>query len=172
MKRTIFLLTALLLLLVVVVTPVRSQSNLFVYKTNEKLTVPIDDLQKLTFSETALAVNKTNGEATPVNFADLYCISFTDNLYTYATPPATGISALEAAGAVSIWYDNDNGSVRVKSAQAITDVSIFDLQGRKLVQLKPQSQEVNIPLAAHPTGIYLVRVADENGAITKKIVKN
>jgi hypothetical protein len=167
MKRTIFLLTALLLLLVV--TPVRSQSNLFVYKTNEKLTVPIDDLQKLTFSETALAVNKTNGEATPVSFADLYCISFTDNLYTY---PATGISALEAAGAVSIWYDNDNESVRVKSAQAITDVNIFDLQGRKLVQLKPQSQEVNIPLAAHPTGIYLVRVADENGAITKKIVKN
>jgi hypothetical protein len=162
MKKNIFLLTALLLLGAM---PVQSQSNLYVYKTDgSKETVSLDDLQKLTFTGTDLVINQVSGTPGSVAFSDLKFFS----LKNFTTTGIAEVSKHEES--VNVW--SNNGIVTAKSAQPITGVTVFDLQGRKLLQLHPGSQEINLPLAAYPAGVYLVQVANETGITTKKIIKN
>jgi hypothetical protein len=164
-KRTFFLWMATLFLLGGM--PVHSQS-LYVFKTDgSKQTFPLETLQKLTFSNNAnLVVNKTNGTTVSVAFPDLKFLSLEDY-------EVTGIPVIPESQVVkedvSVW--SNNGIVWVKSARPIIGVNIFDLQGRKVAQLHPKLQEINISLANYPAGVYLVQVVDDNGIRTKKIIK-
>jgi hypothetical protein len=170
MKKTIIRKASFFLLmgaLLVGVAPVQSQTNLYVYKTDAKLTVSLDALQKLTFTETGLTVNKTDGSTTSVEFSNLLCFSFLDDLYQYT---GTGIGEVQTTAPIRVW--SDKGSVTVKSDQTIIGIQVFDLQGRKVLQLHPQSQEINLSLANYPAGIYLLQIAGENGITTKKIINN
>ncbi|MDR0864930.1 MAG: T9SS type A sorting domain-containing protein [Candidatus Symbiothrix sp.] len=163
MKKLFFLLTAVFLLGVL---PMRSNDNLYVYKTDgSKQTFPVETVQKLTFSDiTNLVINKTDGTTTSFNFSDLKFISLKDYGGTGIIPVS------QPATEVSVW--SDNGNVWVKSARTIIAVNIFDLQGRKVAQLHPQSQEINVSLANYPAGVYLVQITDETSITTKKIIKN
>lgn len=162
-KKSFFLLMAVLLLGVIPVTA----DDLFFYKTDGKLTIPLENLRKLTISGSDLVVVKTNdAPPTTINLDNLYCFSFLDNLRSYtsiAPAPST-------TDAVNVWFKD--GSITVKSVQTVIAINVFDLQGRKVVQLHPQSQEINIPSVSYSSGVYLVQVVGENSITTKKIIKN
>jgi hypothetical protein len=163
-KKTFFLLTAVLLLLGVM--PMKSQSNLYFYLVDEtRQSFPIEAIQKLTFTDTQLVGHPKVGNPIAVDFAFLKFFSLEDyGGYTGIAP------APQTATAVSVC--SKDGIVTVKSLQTITGVILFDLQGRKIVQLHLQSQELNLSLVSYPAGVYLVQVVDENGITTKKIINN
>jgi hypothetical protein len=82
----------------------------------------------------------------------------------------TGVSAPEVKSEVTVSFRE--GEAIVKSAQLIIGINVFDLQGQKLKQLYPESQEVNISLVNYPSGLYLIQIVGEKGVVTKKIIKN
>ena len=166
-QTTRLILLASILLLGVM--PMKSD-NLYVYKTDgAKQTVSLDELRKLTFTDTNLAINKQDGTTTLVALTSLRCFSLFDNLYI-ETSTNNVLMTSETANAVSVYMKADMAIV--KSNQNIIGVNVFDLQGRKLLQFHSASQEVSVPLSYYPSGIYLIQVACENGITTKKIIKN
>jgi hypothetical protein len=160
MKKTIFVLTAILLLGAM---PMQSQS-LYVYRTDApKQSFPLETLLKLSFTATDLVVNKQDGTTTSFAFDHLRFFSLKDFGNTGLAPEPKVVAEVIAYA--------ENNDIVVKSAQRITAVNVFDLQGRKLLQLRPESQELYVPLASYPAGVYLIQVVDGNGTVTKKIIK-
>jgi hypothetical protein len=161
-KTGIFLLLGMLL---VGATPVQS-SDLYVYKTDgSKSNYSLDIVQKLTFTATDLVVNKTDGTTVPVSFTDLKLFSLKDFNFT-------GIVAPETKVAISVFFNSARADVTVKSTTTITGLSVYNLQGQKLLQLHPESLEATVPLVAYPAGLYVLQVTDESGITVKKIIKN
>jgi hypothetical protein len=160
-KKVSFIL--LLGMLLMGTLPMKSQSNLYVYMTdNSKETVALADLQKITFTETDLVINRVSGDPSSVAFSTLKFFS----LKEFET---TGIVNVKLEGGVNVW--SNDGIVTVKNTQTIQSINIIDLQGKTVVQLQPKSQEINISLVFYPAGIYFVQVADEDSITTKKIIK-
>jgi hypothetical protein len=146
-------------------TPVQS-NDLYVYKTDgSKTSYSLELVRKLTFTASELVVNKTDGTTVPVSFTDL-------RLFSLKNFNFMGITAPETKVAVSAFYNPAVANVTVQSAKIITDLSVYNLQGQKLLQLHPESTEATVTLASYPAGLYLLQVADESGITVKKIIKN
>jgi hypothetical protein len=147
-----------------------STGKLFVYETDgTKQSFLLETVRKLTFSETAMQVNKKNGETASILFADLRCFSFYDNLYQ----SGTGTDALSVVtAAVNVYPNPVVNEVHFKNAENILGVSMYDMRGRKLLQLDSESSEISLSLGSYPAGIYLLQIVDKNGISIKKIIKN
>jgi hypothetical protein len=161
-KAGIFLLFGRLL---VGATPVQS-NDLYVYKTDgSKSNYSLDIVQKLTFVGTDLLVNKTDGSTALVSFSDLRFFSLKEFNFT-------GIATPETKVAINVYPNPTVADVSVKSTKNIIGLELYNLQGQKLLQLRPESLETTVALAAYPAGVYLLQVVDESGIIIKKIIKN
>jgi hypothetical protein len=143
--------------------------KLYVYGANgSKQSFLLDDVRKLTFSDTELVVNKNTGETSPFLFTNLKCFSLYDDLYPGL---GTGIAKTPVSLTEVSVYSIKNELV-VKSDQTITGINLYNLHGQKLLQLSPAAQEINISLTSYPVGIYILQVIDKNGITVKKIIKN
>jgi hypothetical protein len=142
-----------------------STESLYVYGTNGSVQAfPLFELQDLTYSGTAMTVNnKTNGSA-----SFLY-----DNMQWFSlfNHSFTGMASAKI-GSLHVFPNPAIDEVTVKNDVNITDIGLYDIQGRKLVQFKPESLEVRIPFSSYPAGIYMLRIVDQEGITIKKIVKN
>jgi hypothetical protein len=163
-QKVSFLLLSGMLLLGVL--PMQSQStNLYVYGTDgSKQSFSLDEVRKLTFTATELVINKQSGDPVSVLFTDLRCFSLKDDLYT-------GIATPKAVAEISVYPSLVTDQVTVTNAKTITGFSLYNLQGQQLLQLAPESQEVTVSLASYPAGVYLLRIVDETGITTKKVIK-
>jgi hypothetical protein len=145
-----------------------STGSLYVYGTDaSKQTYPLWELQDLTYSETAMSINKKTGGITSVLYDNLKCFSLLGNLYIN-----TGISLPFAKAALNVFPNPAVDEITLKNTLDIIGVSLYDMQGHRLLQLYPESQEVTIPFSSYPAGIYTLQVIDKNGVSIKKIIKN
>lgn len=55
--------------------------------------------------------------------------------------------------------------------EAITTVEIFDLQGKRLLSIQPNSRTVTVDATDFPTGIYISKISTENAAGSLKLIK-
>jgi hypothetical protein len=56
--------------------------------------------------------------------------------------------------------------------QVITSVKIFNILGKKMLDIQPNSLAVNIDASALNTGIYITKIGTALGTETKKLIKN
>jgi hypothetical protein len=144
--------------------PMKS-GNLYVFGTNgSKQSFSLNDVRKLTFTATDLVVNKKDGTTTPIAFTTLRYFGLLDNL-------GTGIAVITEA-AVSVYPNPVVADVTITSDKAITNLSLYNLQGQQLLKLAPASLEVNVPFSSYPSGIYILQITDESGSTIRKIIKN
>jgi|AntRauTorckE5430_2_1112549.scaffolds.fasta_scaffold15531_1 hypothetical protein len=79
---------------------------------------------------------------------------------------------LEVAG-LNIFPNPTNNQWVISSENTnITQVEIFDLQGRRLVSIQPNSPNVVINAADFAEGMYISKVSTDMGTRTLKLVKN
>ena len=62
-------------------------------------------------------------------------------------------------------------SWNVKSNQSIDSVHLFDVLGKMVMSLKPNSKEVSIGTSALQSGIYIAKINSINGSKTIKLIK-
>jgi hypothetical protein len=125
-------------------------------------TFSLNEVQKITFSGTEMVINKNDGNALPILFSDLYYFNVSSNV--------TAIPEIKTSGS-TVYFSDESGEVKARSLSKITELSLFNIQGRKLQQILPNSPEANLYLSSYPKGIYIVRVADGSGVTVKKIIK-
>ena len=137
-------------------------SDVYVY--NGKGTNPIklmQDVKKITFTENAMTVIATEAEET-VNFAD-----FTH--FTFSPEKEGAVAELQADGTVKVFTVGN--ILTVKAAQPIANVTVYSMQGSKLMELQPMQSEVSQSIENCQAGIYLVKVVAGSNESVYKIIK-
>jgi hypothetical protein len=165
MKKTRFLLLLGMILLGAI--PAKS-GDLYVYTNNSsKQSFSLDEFRTLTFTDTALVVTPKTGSPVAFTYTDLQFFTLKDDLSTgLNSAPSTVINN------VKIYPTITSDLVTVTDVLNITGINLYDLHGRKLLQIKPESQKIDLSLASYPAGLYLLHVVDKAGTTVKKIIKN
>ncbi|MDR3341045.1 MAG: T9SS type A sorting domain-containing protein [Candidatus Symbiothrix sp.] len=141
----------------------QSSRKLMVYdKTGALQSFSLNEVQKITFTNAEMVVSKNDGNALPILFSAFH--------YFNVSSDVTAIPEIKTPGS-TVYFSNELGEVKARSLSKITELSLFDIQGRKLQQICPNSPEANLQLSSHPKGIYIVRAVDETGVTVKKIIK-
>ncbi|MDT0558460.1 T9SS type A sorting domain-containing protein [Ichthyenterobacterium sp. W332] len=60
----------------------------------------------------------------------------------------------------------------IESNQVIIGVEVFDILGKRVMNLKPNTEEVNLDASQLINGVYFARIESVNGTKTMKLVKN
>lgn len=122
--------------------------------------------------------------ASPVDLSNLSLIQFNtldlgstlaskevyiSNVYFYggtlSTPDIT-------TSEFKVFPNPTNNVWNISSANLINDVAVFDILGKQVISLSPNSNEAVIDASSLKTGVYMARIEGENGAKTIKLVKN
>ncbi|WP_412561692.1 T9SS type A sorting domain-containing protein [Winogradskyella sp. MIT101101] len=71
-------------------------------------------------------------------------------------------------------YPNPTASKwRIKSnSQTINSIEVFDILGKQVMQLEPNTTEVMVDASELNVGVYLAKISSEKGTKTIKLVKN
>jgi len=67
-------------------------------------------------------------------------------------------------------YVNDN-MLTIKSDKIVETIRIFDITGKMVCELQPNSTEFTTCLSFLKNGIYMVRISNDNSYVTKKFLK-
>ena len=141
------------------------------------------------------------GNATGYNIylnGELLVENFTDNQYSYPCEYGFYVFAVEALyendmtsvkivkaidykdhtavadnqeNAYSIYPNPTNGNITV-CGENISMVEVYNLCGQKVMTLEANSSNVNVNMSALTTGVYMVKIVDNNGnATVNKVVK-
>ena len=77
---------------------------------------------------------------------------------------------------IKVYPNPTTGELRIETSDmryGISDVTIFDIYGRKLVSnLKSQISNQIINISHFHSGIYFLKIETEQGTIMKKVIKN
>ncbi len=139
-------------------------NNLYVYLTNgTKQSFSVETVQKLTFTDNALVINQTSGNPVNVSYANLRFFSLKE--FSNSGVDTQTITPVNAFPSVAV------DKVTLTSETNICSVGIYDLQGRKLLELAPNVQQTDIEVSTYPAGIYLLHISNEAGVTVKKIIK-
>ena len=86
-------------------------------------------------------------------------------LHAYYSP--TGVEEMDA-NAVNVFPNPTTSRFTVKG-QGLNHVTVFNTLGQKVYEMECQGESAVIDLDNAQTGIYVVRIATENGDVTKRI---
>ena len=97
-------------------------------------------------------------------------VVYFDNIYLYNSALSTDEFDLSR---VSVAPNPTNSVWNVKiNNQNITSINVFDILGKQVITLAPNSSEASIDASALKDGIYLAKITSVNGTRTIKLVKN
>lgn len=99
-----------------------------------------------------------------------YAFNSTDNKVIILKDPALGLSEVEVKSKLSIYPNPTSDYLYIKSAIAINEIQILDLNGRIINNASVVDNRVYLGSIAN--GIYLVKILDADGnSTTEKIIK-
>ena len=87
----------------------------------------------------------------------------------YWSEHSVGIAEMQNPASVQVYPNPAQHTLYIMSEEAVEQVSIYDINGRELMQLPYPAQSIDINHLAN--GIYLVKVKTAAGETVKKIVK-
>ena len=142
------------------IVTVKGQDNIVInFANNSDVTIKIDDIQKITFNGNNMQFKTVKGVENSYLMDDIALISFSDGLTAIKDMPKN----IELNVSV-----NANGKIVVEAPYPIKELTVFDLNGRKLITGTLGSLNVNFL----SKGIYILKIETTEGIITKKFIKN
>lgn len=60
----------------------------------------------------------------------------------------------------------------ISSSNIINSIAVYDILGKQVLSLKPNSNQVVLDASSLRSGIYITKIEGENGTKTVKLVKN
>lgn len=98
-------------------------------------------------------------------------IVYFDNIY-FSTNQGTVLANQNFESTNVVAYPNPTqNSWNVKSNNAVTSIQVFDVLGKNVISLTPNSNDVSIDANGLNTGLYFAKVVTENGSKTIKLIK-
>lgn len=85
-------------------------------------------------------------------------------------PLSTAIATLEA---VKVYPNPTTGKINISipdNFDSPTQISVFDIQGRRVIEMKDTSKNIELDLAPFQEGLYLLQLENRNEKSIKKIV--
>jgi hypothetical protein len=61
--------------------------------------------------------------------------------------------------------------LNINAAKPMSGIKIFDVSGKLIYDLKQKSETINMDWSEYSNGIYFISIYDDNGFITKKVIK-
>lgn len=83
-----------------------------------------------------------------------------------------GLHENEFEKSISIYPNPTNDVLNIYSKTTILSADLFNLNGRIILSINPNSLDFKINLDAYESGIYLLKVDSDNGSSIQKIIKN
>ena len=140
--------------------------NLFVWTKGAKAAVvySLDNLDKITFDETAVSVWTNKGKA-DYAYGNIELLTFRDGV-----KPVAGVELLTAPDAeVRIHYDRESQLISAESQKLLTGIQVCDLQGRVVARVSRVARQLHLSLAELPQGVYVVKPQGTTNSV--KIIK-
>jgi hypothetical protein len=95
--------------------------------------------------------------------------------HAYQKTPGKGLTAGQTVGVNHIIRNNDNYILSNRRLNILADraekILITDMSGRQMLNMDVKSNK-SIDLSAFANGIYMIRIATDNGILTDKILLN
>ena len=148
-RNKLFMLFAGLMLAIIV--NVKAEDSLYIYTMDgAKTPLFLDEVKNLTFDATSMTINKTNGETSSYDFTGLKFFSL--NNYDLTTSMLNFVTK----DAISVFPNPVINELVIKKLLYASGVALFDLQGRKLMEVFPRDSEVKVSMDAYPSGVYFI----------------
>ncbi|MBD5285376.1 MAG: T9SS type A sorting domain-containing protein [Bacteroides sp.] len=84
---------------------------------------------------------------------------------------ASGIDTPVENAEVSLSPNPATDFISVTSPSTINLVEIYSLSGMRMTAINPAANEASIDVASYPAGHYVVRIINDNGITTKRLIK-
>lgn len=90
--------------------------------------------------------------------------------FTLVAP--TALNQAEADGGVAVYPNPVQDIMHVSAADKLLDICVYDLSGRKILQLQPQEAgEIQLPVQSLQAGTYMLMLRTEQDVKTTKFIK-
>ncbi|MDH8701363.1 hypothetical protein M2138_000704 [Dysgonomonadaceae bacterium PH5-43] len=142
-----------------------AQSEMYVYgsDTSKPLSIDLDKLQTISFTEQSVLFNFQNTETTTLLYKDISLLTF--------KKLDTGVETPEVNTNVKVYVSGDNAVV--ESSTEIACVYLYNLHGGLLQQSKEASLSASLPISTLASGMYIIKVICADGRISShKIIKH
>lgn len=139
--------------------------NVFTKQSNIKVSYSLDDLDKITFSETGIRLWNTNWP-TEYSYDNFRLISFNISSNTDAIEQVS-LNQVDAR----ITYDRIREIVCVESERHLLSVIVYDLQGRPVAKDLHQASSYEVSLSHIPRGVYVIKVNGGSQSASMRIVR-
>ncbi len=97
---------------------------------------------------------------------------YVDNIYLYRAPTTLSTDDFETTD-FSVYPNPSNDAWNVKTSNAIMNsIQVFDVLGKQVISLNPNSVEAKIDASTLPTGLYFAKIATDSGINSIKLIKN
>lgn len=130
--------------------------RLLIHGDTEEWTIHIDNLDKITFDDDGMQVLSINGsEDSYISFNDMVMMTFEEGIQS-------GIDDVEISTSddFSYIYQPSTQELTVLSANGISSIEIYSIQGHLIHSSQMTVAETTISLSQQPAGIYIVRVGN------------
>lgn len=99
-------------------------------------------------------------------------LGYSDVVYSTDCEVGTASSAGLVLNELTVYPNPANNIVQLKSADLISSVCLYDMQGRMLINKPVNDFSGTIALSQYPAGMYFLEVSSGKNKSTKKIIKN
>lgn len=166
-----------------VMVKIVNTTNGTIYAVQQPNTV-INAWETLTYDISgAVSSGENHDNDTIVVHTDIASPRATDNVTYFDNISWEGLKIAEAPPVLSVInyettdfkvYPNPTLNVwNIKSSnQLVNSVQVFDVLGKQVISLIPNSEEVIIDASELPTGLYFAKIATETGSNSVKLIKN
>lgn len=77
----------------------------------------------------------------------------------------------ETNNSIQIYQNPTNNGLSIKTTKPFSQIQLVDVQGRSVISVSKNSNDIEIDLSTISNGIYLVKIISENKIETRKIIK-
>jgi hypothetical protein len=111
-----------------------------------------------------MVIHLNNGTSNPIAYDAMRLFSLKD--YTFTSIPPVWQNCNQV-----LVYQNSENQLVIKSERPVSALNVYDLRGRKMLQLYPGATEFTVSQASLPVGLYIFQIADEQGITVTKFNK-
>ena len=82
----------------------------------------------------------------------------------------SSVASVEVDNYTYVFPNPANENITVQSSFKIQGIEIFNEQGQKVLETKPNAYNTTIDVSSYPKGTYIVKIITKSGTANKKII--
>lgn len=155
----------LLLLGIILTTSIQAQRRLYVHNFGGKQqSYILSHIRNITFSEENMAISFKNTTSKDYSIVNIEYCNF-KYFPSWQEVDEPGI-------VVTIYPNPTDDELIVESSEEISEIMLYDILGRELIHIFPESTDAYMRISNYASGFYILQIFTTNHFIAKKIIKN